>query len=182
MSIDEQIDENKGLIWSQLNRLHLAGDADAESIGYEALYNAVKTFDESAGFKLSTYATCCIYNALGSYIRTLNRKRQIDTVSYNNIADDSNEYITLFASEDCTEQSLLRNELHCAVRSAVTDAIDSLPEGKQKSIILAWCKSEFKATYVDIAKSTGVSQPYVSQVLSTFMYKLKRKLGGLYYD
>ena len=85
MDMNSLIKDNLGLVYKQIARLKLFDDPEAESIGYEALWTAAKTFDESKGYKFSTYAMCCIYNALGSYIRTLNKKSRIETISYDNI-------------------------------------------------------------------------------------------------
>lgn len=71
--IEAIIRDNIGLVITQLKRLKVTFDPEAESIGYEALYNAALTYDCTKGYKFSTYATCCIYNAVGSYIRTLTR-------------------------------------------------------------------------------------------------------------
>lgn len=84
--IDDKIRDNVGLIFTQLNKFKLAKDPEAESIGYEALYNAILTYDQSKKVQFSTYASVCIYNALGSYVRTQNKQRQLEVISYNNIA------------------------------------------------------------------------------------------------
>ena len=82
MEVNDKIAANTGLIYKQLTAFNLLYDQDAESFAHEALWRAVKTFDESAGVAFSTYAVCCINNELRKHLRTLNRKRQLDVVSY----------------------------------------------------------------------------------------------------
>ena len=84
--INAMIAKHSGLIFNQLKKFNLAKDPEAESIGYEALYNAILTYDQSKNVQFSTYASVCIYNALGSYVRTQNKQRQLEVISYNNVA------------------------------------------------------------------------------------------------
>lgn len=184
--IDSIIADNVGLIYTQLNKFNLAGDPEAESIGYEALYNAIVNFDESKGNKLSTVATIYIYNALGSYIRSLNNKRVIKTVSYNNIAytDDSeeHEFVDMLSTGEDIEGSYIRYELHKHARKTFNELYDMLTNEKHKAILGIWRDSDFTMNTVDISKQIGVSQSYVSQVINNFKFKMRKKLEDMYYD
>ena len=186
MNIDDTISSNIGLIRAQLKRLNLFNDPDAESIGYEALYNAVLTFDETKGYKLSTYGTCCIYNALGSYIRTLNKKRQLEVVSYNNVAfrEDGlqHEYMELIPAAISVEQELLNEELCEQLDKAYQLSYNRLTNDKHKAIINAWHDGDYCVSNNELARIVGVSQPYVNQVINTFKFNLKKKLEAYYYD
>lgn len=185
-NINDKIADNTGLIFAQLNKFNLAKDPEAESIGYEALYNAILTYDQSRKVQFSTYASVCIYNALGSYVRTLNKQRQLEVVSYNNVAfsDDGtdHEFVDFFESPTGVEEDYIRQERCRLVRQAVKEQYDKLTNEKHKSIILLWCKSGYTMTAVAIAKEVGVSQPYVSQVISNFKFKLRKRLEEYYYD
>lgn len=181
MDVDKLIKDNVGLIRAQIHRLHLQNDPEAESIGYEALYKAIIDFDETRGLKLSTVATCYIYNALGSYIRFLNRKRQLEVVSYNNLTNDT-EFIEFFAGTDDVAEEYARRELYKVTEEVFTTTYNKLTNEKQRAIIALWRDSDYERTYVDIAKAMNLSQPYVSQVINTFKFKLKKKLEEFYYD
>jgi RNA polymerase sigma factor (sigma-70 family) len=179
--------DNIGLVMNQLKKLHLPFDPEAESIGYEALYRAASTYDESKGYRFSTYATCCIYNALGSHIRTLNKKRTLDVVSYNNIAYNedgkSQDFLSLLASSKTTaEQEYLKQELNQKVCNVFENTFNKLTNEKHIAIISIWHESEYKKTNADIAKEVQVSQPYVNQVLNSFIHKLRKKLEAYYYE
>lgn len=179
--INETIQKHAGLVYSQLNKLKLRSDPEAESIGYEALYEAAKSFDEEKGFEFSTYATCCIFNALGSYIRFLNRKKQLEVVSYNNEVDGL-EYLHVLASTENIEQEYVRREVGAYAIVCFKVVRDALSSPKQQEIVDLWQQSEYLISNTELAKATDVSQPYVNQVLSAFKYKLKKKLEAMYYD
>ena len=164
----------------QLKRMKVIKDPDAESIGYEALFNAAQTYDPTKGYKFSTYATCCIYNALGSYIRTLNKKRQLDVISYNNIAytEDGvqHEFAEFLESDTNIEEEYIKKEICEATKKAYYSTYNRLTNKRHKMIINLWHKSDYTMSNKEIATLVGVSQPYVNQVINTFKYKLRKKL------
>lgn len=177
------IKTHSGLVYSQLHRFNLIQDPEAESIAYEALYNALTNFDESKGNAISTVATVYIYNALGSYLRTLNKQRQLQTVSYHNIVDDDgNEYVDTIATDTDIERDYVNREVGNIALKEFYTQYDKLANEKHKAILRLWRESEFSAQTTDIAKQTGVSQSYVSQVINNFKYNLKKKLEDVYYD
>lgn len=180
------IQDNIGLVYKQLHKFNLVKDPEAESIGYEALWNAINNFDESKGNKLSTVATVYIYNALGSYVRSLNGKRKIETVSYHNTflsaESDDNEFVDFFASDTDVEKDYIQNELCAKARDVFNQVYDSLTNERQKIILKMWDESDFTMTATDISKQVGVSQSYVSQVINNFKFKMKKKLEDMYYD
>lgn len=178
--IDYLIIKHKGLLYKQLGRFNLIGNPDAESAGYWALYKALITFKESEHVLISTYATCCIYNALGCYIRTLYKKRKVDTISYNNIICDQIEYGDTLSTNVSVEDVCVEKELVLKTREAINDIYDKMTNEKQRSILKMYVDSEYSASTTYIADKVGVSQSYVSQVLSEFKNKLKRKIGGYY--
>lgn len=184
--VNELIASNTGLIFKQLKKFNLLRDPEAESIGYEALYNAIVDYDSTKGTQLSTLATVYIYNALGSYVRTLNKQRQLQIISYNNIAytddNEAHEFLDILAVSVDTEKDYLRQELHKLTREAFNNLYDKLTNSKHKVILELWRDSEFTATTTEIAKQVGVSQSYVSQVINNFKFNLRKKLEDVYYD
>ena len=183
--IDCLIEQNIGLMVNILKQYNLLRDPEAESIAYEALWRACEDYDESLGYKRSTLITIYVKRSLGSYIRTLNKQRQIETVSYNNIAytDDGtcHEFLELLSSKDSLEQQFMKDILHKQVMEVYHEIAATL-EGKKKDIVDAWEQSEFEATNKAIADATGVSQPYVNQVVATFKQKLRKRLKEDFYD
>ena len=184
--INAKIAKHTGLIFNQIKKFNLAKDPEAESIGYEALYNAALTYDQSKNVQFSTYASVCIYNALGSYVRTQNKQRQLEVISYNNVAysedGTDHEFVDFLSTSSGVEQDFMKNELHRIVREEFQKQYDTLTNEKHKVIISLWHDSEYEASMVSIAKQAGVSQPYVSQVISSFKFNLKKRLEEYYYD
>ena len=181
MDINDQIASNKGLIYAQLIRFSLTEDPDAESEAYEALYRAILTYDSNAGVVFSTYAVCVIANALRKHLRTLNKKRQLDVISYHDPISpdcDSDDWLSAMAqrrTEGDPEALTLFNELHGVVRKAFVDVLSSMPDS-HKRIVIAWYNSDYKMTQCEIARALQISQPTVSKALSDFKYKLKLEL------
>lgn len=184
--VNTKIASNAGLIFKQLKKFNLAKDPEAESIGYEALYTALLTYDQSKNIQFSTYASVCIYNALGSYVRTLNKRRQLDIISYNNIAysedGTDHEFVDFLPTSSDVEQDFMKKELHRIVREEFQKQYDALTNKKHQVILSLWRDSEYEASMVSIAKQAGVSQPYVSQVINSFKFNLRKKLEEYYYD
>ncbi len=183
--IDCLIQQNIGLMVTILKQYNLLHDPDAESIGYEALWRACVDYDETLGYKRSTLIITYLKNALGTYIRTLNKQRQIETISYNNIAysDDGtdHEFLELLSDSDSIEQQVMKDILHKRIMEVYHEVAATL-DGKKRAIIEEWEQSEFEATNKAIAAATGVSQPYVNQVVATFKQKLRKRLKEDFYD
>lgn len=182
--INELIEANKRLVYAQLHRFKLIDDPDAESLAYEALYNAISNFDASKGNKLSTVATVYIYNALGTYLRKLNSKRQVQAISYNIPIDDENnsELIDLISSHDNIEEEYIRKEMSRTAMHTFNTMYDKLTNEKHKQILRIWKESDFSCKYTEIASIANVSQSYVSQVINNFKYTLRKKLEDMYND
>lgn len=178
--INDTIAENTGLIYKQLLKFGLADNQDAESIAYEALYNAILSYNETKNTKFSTYATVCIYNALGTFMRSLNKKRQLDVTSYNRVAyidnETEHEFVDFISTYISVETEYINNETLLRIRYVFNSYVDMLKNEKHRRILMCWDASNFKATATDIAKEVGVSQSYVSQVLATTKSKLRQLL------
>ena len=183
--IDCLIQKNIGLMVTMLKQYNLFRDPEAESIAYEALWRACEDYDVSLGYKRSTLITVYIKRALGSYIRTLNKKRQIETISYNNIAysedGTKHEFLELLPCIDNMEEQFMKDILHKQLKEVYQDVAATL-EGKKKALIDAWEQSEYTATTKALADATGVSQPYAHQVVAMFKEKMRKKLKEVYYD
>lgn len=178
MDINDKIAENRGLIYQQLTRFNLLYDQDAESYAYEALYRAITTYNENAGTVFSTYAVCVIANALRKHLRTLNKKRQLDVVSYNDAisADqDSDDLIEIIPDNTDAEAIVLFKEFSGVVCASFNKVLKTLPPLQQK-VISTWYDTDCKLTQSELAKALHTSQPTVSKALSVFKYRLKLEL------
>ena len=177
MDINDKISEHTGLIYKQLHTFQLTYDQDAESFAYEALHNAIITYDGKAGTAFSTYAVCCINNALRKHLRSLNKKRQLEVVSYDAPAildEDSPTLIESIPQALTVEDALLCTESCSFIRSAVTEEYEKLSEKHRLIVRLFLTKSDMNQQA--IAKSAGVTQATVSKIISAFRYRVKQRL------
>lgn len=177
--IEKLIEQNIGLVYAKLNDFHLAKDPEAISIAYEALWKAIITYKADRNVKLSTYATVCIFNALGSYVRTLNKQRQLELVSYNNLVDENGtEFLDLFYASVNIEEDYIQEE-RLVVLYKLSDDVFNMFSNKHKEIVKRWIDSGYRATSIEIAKEVGCSQSYASQAINIFKGQFKKKLEGL---
>ncbi len=176
--INDTIAENLGLVYGQLKRFELLGDQDAESAAYEALYNAIVSYNDASSTKFSTYAICVIANAIRMVLRARRNKKQINTVSYHEPIGDENEetFADVLSYGDTIDDVLLRNEMREDIYNAIMRVYNNLTTENAKRIFIMWYRSDFTATQRDIAEALNVSQPTVCRNLSIFKYKLKQEL------
>lgn len=178
-AIDEIIKLNEGLVGAQLKKFNLTYDPDAISFAYEALFIAIKTYDPNKSSSFSTYATVCIYNKLGSYIRSMHTQILLNTISYDNkIGIEDASYIEGIACPKSLE-FILANSIYIedAIK-AVEECREDLQNPVHQKIIKIWREEGFCITFNELARRVGCSQSYVSQVINKFRKKLKRKLEG----
>lgn len=176
--MDDIIATNMGLVYKQLHRFNLINDDEALSQAMEALWVAAKTFDASKNVQFSTYATACIYNALAMYIRSLNKKRQLHTVSYNEplCAGSDVALIDVLADTDTLEDAYIRKELMVRCKQVINEKLDKMPVGNQKKVILEWLESGDTTTQTEIAERVGISQAQVSRIIRIFKYQVRKEL------
>ena len=175
--MEELILTNHGLIYTQLKKFHMAYDKDAYSVALEALYKAVRTFDVSKGFKFATYATVCIYNGLGCYLRNL--KNSPDTVSYDATINDGDSYLSMMSSNNTVDgkNTYYDRQAVIGIYEILNIEIERLQmKPTYKLVLYAWMDSGFVATQEVIAKKVGCTQSYVSRVLKWFKPYIKNKL------
>jgi RNA polymerase sigma factor (sigma-70 family) len=174
------IEDNLGLVYSQLKRFNLLRDQDAESIAYEALYKAIVGFDDSKTNAFSTYAVVCIYNALGCYMRQVNRVRKLDVVSYNNTVSDgeggTTELLDFIPAKESVEDVLIKQELNGCLQTVIKELYEGLSNEKHKKIVASWIVSGYSKTTVQLAKDVEVSQSYASQVIQRFKSNIKKRM------
>lgn len=176
--VNELIILNYGLLNRQLAKFYLFNDPDALSYAYEALYKAILTFDHTKNHQFSTYATVCIYNRLGSYIRSLHNNKV--EVSYFD-DKDGNTLLDVIDSGVRTEYSTMVTDEVSEALYIVDNEILSLNH-TQRKIAYEWRDSNFEATHETIAARVGCTQSYVSQVIKKLNKRIKNKLEELNYD
>lgn len=178
MDINDEIAKHTGLVYKQLTAFNLLYDQDAESFAYEALYRAIITFDAGTGIAFSTYATCCINNALRKHLRTLNKKRQLEIVSYDApliATDETSCLANILEHPSSVEQILISEESRRRILAAFRAEYALLPD-KHKKAIRMFYGYDGKVTQREIANTVGVTQATVSKIVSAFRHRVKTRM------
>jgi len=172
--LNELVQLNYGLLHAQLKKFYLVNDPDAISYGYEALYKAILTFTPGKS-AFSTYATVCIYNRLGSHIRSLNTQIITNTGSYEEVAYEELRLIDTLESPDTVDESILSEAgveyFHKVFKYCLKELVRS---DLHKQIISLWYDSNFTMTHAKIAEELGCAQSYVSQTIKWFKASMKQ--------
>jgi DNA-directed RNA polymerase specialized sigma subunit len=177
--VNELLRLNYGLLVEQLKRFYLYDDPDALSLGYEVLHKAITTYDPKNTTKFSTYATVCIYNRLGSHIRSLNTQSNIDTISYHATNDQGIAYVDILESDLTADGG---HELQCrmtVLERAIMLSYKELRNQNHINIIRSWVASDFTETQDNLAKKHRCSQVYVVQIIKKFRGMIKTKMEEL---
>jgi len=185
--VDENqlIQDNMGLVYWTLHKFNVAKDPDALSYGMYGLYNAIRTFDSSKGFKFSTYASVCVYNAVGTYLRSAARTKRLPCISLDEAINPYKENCDTMAafvagSSDTPEELIIERErtveLKQAVRKAIATVMGSFKKEAHKEILRIWLDSNCKLTQQEIAAAVGNTQSCVSRVLAVAKHRLKQEL------
>lgn len=177
-ALDELLRLSYCLVVKQLYKFGLQKSPDAISLGYEALYNAIITYDKGSSFK--TYATVCIYNSLGCHIRALKTQIIVNTVSYDGaLGVDGLPYIESVESSLTADGDILKECESLELRLAFIECYSLLRNDLHKRIVHLWADSGFIMTHVEISKAVGCSQTYVTRMLKEFRRCMKTKLEAL---
>lgn len=179
MDINTVIAENLGIVYGLLASFSLTDDQDAESLAYEALYNAILTYKGNKNTKLSTYAYCVVSNALRMHLRSKNKKRQIMTTSYYTPISQDEEtgyLVDTIHYGPLADDGLYTQEFMRVLRKALIKVYNETTAPEQKKIFIMWIEENFKVKQTEIAARLGLSQAAVSRAISSFRYKLKKEL------
>ena len=172
--VEELVKLHGGLMGKQLKKFGLIGDPDAISFAYEALYIAILTYKHTNEF--STYATICIYNKLGDYVRRLNTCINQNTVSYEGYLADNLTFLDTIPSDSTVDGELLTEDSIDTIMLLIGKCISCMRNPTHKKILRLWMESDFTLQQTEIAEQLGISQSYVSQAINMFRKNLKSKL------
>ena len=127
--------ENISLVSYTLNALHIVENfneavyMECKSEALEGLFSAVKTFDQSKGFKFSTYAIKCIKMRVWRYLREITQRRRKNKVFYVSMEQEVGDSLTLrdtleskekSAEETIIEEETMQELLACLVTALTT--------------------------------------------------------------
>lgn len=163
--INTLLERHKNLIYYMLTRMNQLGNQDAESMAWEALWDAIGTFDVFSNVAFSTYACTLIRNAINNVLR----KQQLDSANLRAL----NYQLELEArtySMDTESSELVDYIEHCFQQFILTKI------GVSKNVLLAWHSSGFLSTVTNLATMCSCSPSYVSRVQQDFRAYLSGRL------
>lgn len=153
--VEEKFKANEKLVWDVIHKMNCEPNEDLYQIGSIGLINAIKQFDESKGFKFSTYASTCIRNEI---LRSF-RGKKVSTVTLtpfvlNNTIDGDIES-TYDHSKD------LLNVINGVLQEKMTGLAIDLFMNYYRDI----AEGKIPMKQSDMAKQLGVSQRTVCRYL-----------------
>lgn len=165
---EQMILSNQGIVFSVMKNLRIPlTDEDMFQTGIIGLLKAINTFDTSKGYQFSTYAFPIVRNEL--LISFRKSKRSVvaafsldDNVDIGN--GESVPYAEMIADGKDYEENV--------VNSMLAQQIFERLESREKHIFTMFFVES--RTQSEISKALGISQSYVSRIISS-MGKMKRK-------
>lgn len=172
--------QNKPLINFVIKKMGLNYNLEeCYSIGEEALIKASKTFDESKGYKFSSYATKCIRYELSNYLQYKGRgKRKYEDylISLDEEKED-NKLLDLLSDGTDLENDIIQSE-----KIELLKTIIAILEPKDRFMLEhsfgLWGNK--KMTQTEIAEVLGTKQNYVSFRIKRAMRIIKKIMEDKY--
>lgn len=165
--VDELLLQHKNLVYYKLAQMGQLNNPDAESVAWEALWDAVMTFDIYSKTAFSTYACRCISNAVNTVLRKQQHERN-HVVSFDELSEAN-----LLCTDSSYDSAATMQAIAQGVEYFATHFFD-LP----RDIILTWQASGFEMSVTMLAKVCGTSTSYVSRVITVFRAILSSQMGA----
>lgn len=156
--INSLLMQHKNLVYHMLKTTGQLDNQEAESHAWEALWDAIGTFDIYSTTKFSTYACSVIRNAIYDVINYQRgfASRQAAVAEYmEKHTDEINEYINV--------ESELDNKIGTLVKTFVESK-----QGVIKNVVIFWYSNNFDVSVKSIATACKCSPSYVSRVQDSF--------------
>lgn len=160
--------QHKNLVYYMLSRMRLLSDPDAESAGYEALWDAVLTFDVYSTSTFGSYACVLIKNKINDMLRVRKAcKRSLyATVE---LTEDN----TLFTFDEVASLETADTVYRCFDKYINKEGVLG---PLARNILLAWYAAGFEMSVTDLAKYCSTTPSYVSRVQCSFRAYLAKYL------
>lgn len=163
--IELLLQQHKNLVYFMLAKLGQLQNQDCESAAWEALWDAICTFDVFSKAKFSTYACTVIRNAINNVLRRQLVKQKYECL----LLDDTEEHMADIQSD-------IANIFAPNYVEALFAEYIAKMSGKPRNILLVWNASGYEATGKEIAATCNVSASYVSRVQRDFRAFIQSRL------
>ena len=176
--VERLVRENMGLAYHQLKKWNRYADVEAHSVAFEGLWKAAKTYDASKGASFSIYASICIYNAIGMYLRGLKRIKDHEVISLDVPIYGSNKetFGGTIAADETPESVYLDAELIESMRKAYSKVLEKTKPAKHRTVMELWYNSGGSMSQQEIADNVGASQSYVSRIIAATKHKIREEM------
>lgn len=160
---------HKNLVYWCLGKYKLLNSADheCESAAWEALWDAINTFDVFSKGQFSSYAVRCILNRIGDVLRK--RKHIGNKVTFMPV-DLEVEDTASTVDAACEARDLLKRV------QAIFDEYINLKTGTSRNILLVWQAANFDIDAKMIASICGTTSATVGKTLTAFRAYLHTRL------
>lgn len=171
--VNKLMQRHKNLVYRILADFGYLGRADCESAGFEALWNAIETFDVFSQTAFSTYACVCIKNAINDTYR-----KEKARVSHEVVEDFTENELTQVVFDVAIDVE--STEATQKILQFVREYLDKIGNStKSAKAMHLWYSTQFTMTPSDIAKCVGTTTSIVcraQQMLRAYLSgRLKEK-------
>lgn len=148
------------------------------SIGTYGLIKAIKTFDITRPYTLSTYAKRCIDNEILMFLRQLNKQTKLNPISFNSELYGFNDDDPLTLEEYIGEKENHYEDYEKEITySAIKDALENLSDREKKMVMLYFgFNNDTLYSTIAIAKMYNLSRSMVSRVINDAIKKIAYEL------
>lgn len=165
--VDALIAQHKNLVYYILGIMHVREDADCESAGFEALWDAINCFDVFCSVPFASYACQCIKNAVNDTIRN---KQALKRSMYTAV-ELTDEMDLFYTDEICSADTFIK------VEKLFNEYISKYTSQQlARNILLVWYSSTFESSATEIAKICKTTPSYVCRVQCAFRAYIGNKL------
>lgn len=171
---EKLVQENIKIIYFVLkkNNLYFRKD-ELYDIGLIGLVNGINTFDDTKGYKLSTYIYMCIRNEIFKNLRKeIADKRQATVISLNSIIDDEkqSELEDMLGYDPNYDEELIKNE----ILEKINKRTSLLPKKQYEIVSHLFGLNGYEVlSQRDIAKKYKCSQTEISRTKTKYIRMLK---------
>lgn len=176
--VDSLVRNNMGLAYYQLKKWGRSADVEAQSAALEGLWKAARSYDASKNVAFSTYASVCIYNAIGMYMRGVKRIKDHEVTSLDEPirGADKVTFADTLAAEGTPESAYIEAEVLESMRKAYAKVLEKTKSDKHKIVMEMWYASGGTTSQKDMADASGLSQPYVSRIIAATKHKIRQEM------
>lgn len=168
--INELLVQHQGLVYHLLKKRGQLGNQDAESAAWDALWDAIGTFDIYGNTAFSTWAWTCILHRIDDVVRKqLAEREHYGYVPLEVWHVDSNASVDADDTKERLKQLI----------DTVFDEHMQSARGLSRDILQLWRASGFEDNKSQIARALGTSASYVSRVQQAFKARLSGRLKDL---